>query len=557
MADIEYKPIPEKARSITQQNERYLNRGARRSRAAGGRTTVVFPGDDIQKAIDALKKEGGGRIYLRTGTHKPRTSLTIPSGVPIQIEGENTTSTIIDFNSTASRIIVAGTGIYTTGTVSITLGVTVTGSSTSWLSSGLVAGDQIFLDSRWYKIAAITGNTTIILSEGYSGGVLAGATYRAGAVAKDCEIKELTIQGCTSLSGALDGDDVRNLLLEDVQFISNTKAIVIKNFSEWLAESIIVVTSGSHGITFDTGTFCNNRQLATASNDGHGVVLISIKTGTFEFSSSNSNTADGYNITSCTDLFMSVQANANEGQGIECVSGNDNILIEGSLISGNITGGIMLTETTDNCRISTGKFTGNGGYGVNVAAATCDNNIIVSNVFAGNSSGAVNDLGTGTVIRGNVGVTDNDQSAIGPGFVMSYAGTSTPPTGWLTCDGSAVSRTTYAALFTAIGTQFGIGDGTTTFNLPNAKGRVVVGYNAAETEFDALGEIGGAKTHTLATSEIPAHTHTVGYDGGGGVVGAASNGNAGSNTFNTGSTGGAGAHNNLQPYITFHCVIKT
>jgi microcystin-dependent protein len=62
-------------------------------------------------------------------------------------------------------------------------------------------------------------------------------------------------------------------------------------------------------------------------------------------------------------------------------------------------------------------------------------------------------------------------------------------------------------LFAAIGTTYGAGDGSTTFNLPNLKGRVAVGRDAAQTEFDALGETGGAKTHTLTTAEMPSHTH--------------------------------------------------
>lgn len=74
--------------------------------------------------------------------------------------------------------------------------------------------------------------------------------------------------------------------------------------------------------------------------------------------------------------------------------------------------------------------------------------------------------------------------------------TTTAPTGYLICDGSAVSRTTYADLFALIGTTFGVGDGSTTFNLPNLVGRMVIGYNAGDADFNAIGETGGAKTHT-------------------------------------------------------------
>ena len=82
------------------------------------------------------------------------------------------------------------------------------------------------------------------------------------------------------------------------------------------------------------------------------------------------------------------------------------------------------------------------------------------------------------------------------------------PIGWLLCEGQAVSRTEYVRLFDAIGTLYGSGDGSTTFNLPNLKGRVPVGKDSTQTEFDALGETGGAKTHTLTEAQLPGHTHT-------------------------------------------------
>ena len=86
--------------------------------------------------------------------------------------------------------------------------------------------------------------------------------------------------------------------------------------------------------------------------------------------------------------------------------------------------------------------------------------------------------------------------------------TNTAPTGWLVCDGSAISRTTYSGLFAVLGTVYGAGDGSTTFNLPNLKGRVVVGRDSADADWDTLGETRGSKTHTLVESEMPVHTHS-------------------------------------------------
>ena len=99
-------------------------------------------------------------------------------------------------------------------------------------------------------------------------------------------------------------------------------------------------------------------------------------------------------------------------------------------------------------------------------------------------------------------------AALVPSGTVSQTARSTAPTGYLLCDGSAVSRTTYSSLFDAIGIAYGAGDNSTTFNIPNLKGRIPVGFDSSQSEFDTLGETGGAKTHTLTTAEMPSHTHT-------------------------------------------------
>lgn len=141
------------------------------------------------------------------------------------------------------------------------------------------------------------------------------------------------------------------------------------------------------------------------------------------------------------------------------------------------------------------------------------------------------------------------------GTIKLYAGASAP-TGYLICDGTAVSRTTYADLFVAIGTAFGAGNGTTTFNLPDFRRRVPVGAGGTGTATlgNARGNTGGSETHTLQISEIPAHTHNYGVSGSGG--GGISSG--GESSFKpTSSTGGGGAHNNMQPSLVVNYIIKT
>ena len=99
-------------------------------------------------------------------------------------------------------------------------------------------------------------------------------------------------------------------------------------------------------------------------------------------------------------------------------------------------------------------------------------------------------------------------NTIMPSGTIVQTARATAPDYWLFCDGSAISRTTYSTLYAAIGTQYGSGDGSTTFNLPNLQGRVPVGKNSSGT-FAALGGTGGAETVTLDSTQIPSHTHPI------------------------------------------------
>ena len=119
---------------------------------------------------------------------------------------------------------------------------------------------------------------------------------------------------------------------------------------------------------------------------------------------------------------------------------------------------------------------------------------------------ASNDMNT--YVKDNLSYLKDTLDALLPTGIMWIWPTDTAPTGYLLCRGQAISRTTYAALFAIIGTTYGVGDNSTTFNLPNGAGKVFVGKDSTQTEFDALGETGGAKTVTLAVTQIPGHTHS-------------------------------------------------
>lgn len=140
-------------------------------------------------------------------------------------------------------------------------------------------------------------------------------------------------------------------------------------------------------------------------------------------------------------------------------------------------------------------------------------NVAGSGVPAGGSDGQILTSQSGIPVW-----EDPSDSGVPIGSVMSYAGSSAP-SGWLLMYGQAISRTTYADLFSVLGTVYGSGDGSTTFNLPDLRGRVVAGKDnmggsssnrlTSPINGDGLGNSGGSQSHTLSISEMPSHNHSV------------------------------------------------
>lgn len=143
------------------------------------------------------------------------------------------------------------------------------------------------------------------------------------------------------------------------------------------------------------------------------------------------------------------------------------------------------------------------------------------------------------------------------GTISLWAG-ETAPKNYLICDGQAISRSIYADLFNIIGTTYGSGDGSTTFNIPDYRGLVPVGLKVNEEYFNTLGKTGGETTHLLTINEIPSHTHHLMRGGQTFITGSgAYAGVLGDwGEYDTGATGGSNAHNNLQPYIVQNYIIK-
>lgn len=188
---------------------------------------------------------------------------------------------------------------------------------------------------------------------------------------------------------------------------------------------------------------------------------------------------------------------------------------------------------------------------------------------------------TPTEINNLSGVTSNIQTQINSfatfpsGSIIAYGGT-TAPAGWLLCNGQAVSRATYATLFGIVGVAYGAGNGSTTFNVPDMRGRVPAGKDdmggsaanrltgtSGGVAGTTMGAAGGTETHVLTTSEMPSHAHVITYDretpDGGSGDNAAWNlrPTGGPYSGTTTSVGSNAAHNNVQPTLIVSYIIKT
>ena len=247
--------------------------------------------------------------------------------------------------------------------------------------------------------------------------------------------------------------------------------------------------------------------------------------------------------------------------------------LTGKLISETYKQVILVSSSTTNTGVDTSLKNVQSGDGTNTALQLATNAVKVAGTFA--VSGAVS-------LDGNMHVDDkvcasafygdglNISGLLPPGVIVPY-GVTAAPTGFLLCNGQAVSRTTYSALFAVVSALYGEGNGSSTFNVPDLRGRFIAGWDAGTDVLTSvsgpansmivgasIANTGGIQIVTLSVSNIPAHSHT--FSAKANLVG----GNEGSGTVwmntstcDTGDTGGGGGHTNIPPSMILNFIIKT
>ena len=271
-------------------------------------------------------------------------------------------------------------------------------------------------------------------------------------------------------------------------------------------------------------------------------------------------------------------------------------------------------SSVDTAQLVDGAVTSPKLGSLSVSTSAIQNDSITADKIADDAvvQAAIADNAIGTNQIANSAVTAaklSPDASFVSGMVMPFAGTSAP-TGWLLAYGQAVSRSTYSSLFAAISTTYGNGDGSSTFNLPDLRGRVAAGKDnmggsaasritSSQSNSDdaitgaTLGDTGGDEVQDLQETHLPAHTHAVNsvtvyaqsLSGSGALVNASgpdlaqgsgfsghsqvattgvtiTNGNNGqvtsaSHTASLANTGSGTAVNNIQPTIILNYIIKT
>jgi microcystin-dependent protein len=251
------------------------------------------------------------------------------------------------------------------------------------------------------------------------------------------------------------------------------------------------------------------------------------------------------------------------------------LLANVTVYSANIGFCIVENNTSGNFTVTWQSNFGSGGVGSGIVIPQGNRVLIASDMAAG--ARTVNPLG----------------GVIPSGVINPFAGPSANvPSGWVLCYGQAISRTLYPGLFAAISTTYGSGDGSTTFNVPDLRGRTLFGLdNMGGTAAGrltgsntgnissptTLGSTGGEENHTLLTAELASHNHGITDPGHTHPAPVTNNGagyNSNGDTFQTigqtvtatgssttgiaiNDTGGGGSHNTTPPAMVINWIIKT
>lgn len=275
-------------------------------------------------------------------------------------------------------------------------------------------GGTLYLKGGTYNLSSNISIPSNVIMQGVgSGGTIldfGGAAYQVRVVGSSgAHIQSPAIKGITVQNSSIEGiriDYVDNFLGNDIECNDCSKGIYATNVSIF---NINIYSSDScgTGIEIDTCSVMTlNNQSVSVSTSAGGFIFTNVDNATFINSSTESGTGVGILLDTCSDFTLdSFSVTGMSGIGIS-LNGTSIMSASSGTITNNGSDGIKLVNTL-NCQFVTSNINTNGGYGVNITSAGSQKNLFAINDFSSNSSGAMNNSGTSTLIRSNIGLADN------------------------------------------------------------------------------------------------------------------------------------------------------
>lgn len=363
----------------------------------GGTLITVSNFTDLPDAISEVESAGGGTISLVPNEYSGTADITIPSGVTFDGNGS-----LIDFGGGSFGIKIEGANVYNTGTISATYGSsTITGSGTTW-TSGMV-GQSILIGDYWYPIATFNSATSIDLAYPFIGTDLTGDTYVIADTVQSVNLKNLVL--ANSSTSLVRGQYINGSFMDNVATSGADIGFDFKDCGSVFGQNVFADSCATWGMKFDNCPFLTWQLYSVTS--GAGVYARRVTNTGMSVCSFQDITTAGMSFTDCFNIgFVNYSIIQGASHGIEFISGNSDIDIGVGYINTCGGDGIRVGSSND-LNISNNSIKNTGGYQVNVGVGSNKITIGAANNLDGSGLGAVNDLGTDTLIRSNQGVADN------------------------------------------------------------------------------------------------------------------------------------------------------